>query len=254
MNIVGLAHLRGSQDDIKVGLGYCDSSKNIKKDLGDKDGEAAAENAIGLLLIAQGRELAKQDRMLAKTKFNEAIKYLEKAIDIRIKYGFFRGCAQHSRNIGDAYRELMKIAQNNREKHYYFRKAEENYEISLNYLDLIKPGAPIGEILNWMQRIAGLYRDFYKLIEIIERKKKCISKVISVYLEDLNLLGDQEMFREIKYKEKENKMAKNILGETKEFCEEMGLLLEAEEISKLLEKLNSEMQYVEITKVIDDIY
>ena len=254
LNIVGLAHLRGSQDDIKVGLGYSDSSKNIKKDLGDKDGEAAAENAIGLLLIAQGRALAKQDRMLAKTKFNEAIKHLEKAIDIRIKYGFFRGCAQHSRNIGDAYRELMKFAQNRKEQHRYFRKAEENYEISLNYLDLIKPRAPIGEILNWRQRIAGLYRDFYKLIDNTEIKKKCISNVISVYKDDLNLLEDREMFREIKYKEKENKMAKNILKETKEFCEEIGLLLEAEEVKKLLEKLGSEMQEVEITKVIDDIY
>jgi len=254
LNIVGLAHLRSSQDDIQVGLRYSNSSKNIKRDLGGRDGEAAAENAIGLLLIAQGRKLAKQDEMHAKRKFDEAIKHLEKAIDIRIKYGFFRGCAQHSRNIGDAYRELMKTAQNKREKHHYFLKAEENYEISLSYLDLIKSRAPIGEILNWRQRIAGLYRDFYKLIDDSERKKKCISKVVSVYREDLNLLEDQEMFREIKYKEKENKMAKNILKETKDFCEEMGLFLEAEEIRKLVEKIGSEMQEVEMTKVIDDGY
>lgn len=254
LNIVGLAHLRGSQDDIKAGLSHSDRSKNIKRNLGDKDGEAAAENAIGLLLIAQGRQLAKRDKMLAEKKFNEAIEHLEKAIDIRIKYGFFRGCAQHSRNIGDAYRELMKIAQNNKEKHHYFRKAEENYEISLNYLDLVKPEAPIGEILNWRQRIAGLYRDFYKLIDDTEGKKKCISKIISVYKDDLNLLDDQKMFREIKHKEKENKMARNILEETKEFCGEIGLLLEAEEVSKLVEKLGSEMQEAKITKVIDDIY
>lgn len=237
LNVVGLAHLRGSEDDIKAGLDHCLKSKKIKEKIGDKDGEAESENAIGLLLIAQGKQLAQQDRILAEEKIKNGIKHLEKAIDIRIKYGFYRGCAQSSRNMGDACRELMNLAQNEEEKYHYFQKAEESYEASIDYLDLFKPRGFIGEVLNWKQRIAGLYRDFSKLISNTKQKKSCISKIISVYEEELNIFGDQEMRREIKHKEKEYKVAKNILEEAKKSCEEIGLPLEMQEIGKILEEL-----------------
>lgn len=237
LNVLGLANLRGSEVDIERGLKHCNESKEIKEKLGDKDGVAESENAIGLLLIAQGRLLAKQDRMLAKENFNKAVKHLEKAIDIRKKYGFFRGCAMHYRNIGDAYTELMKLAQDEEERQHHFQKAEGGYEESVNFLTLFKPRAPLGEVLNWQQRRARLLSDFSKLISNTKQKKRYIFKIISVYKEGLNLPKDQEMLQEIKHKEKEYKTARSILEETKKSCEEMSLALEAEEIDKLLKEL-----------------
>ncbi len=58
-----------------------------------------------------------------------------------------------------------------------------------------------------------------------------------MYEEELNIIGDQEIYREIKYKEKEYKAAKNILEEAKKYCEEIDLPLEMQEIGKILEEL-----------------
>jgi tetratricopeptide (TPR) repeat protein len=231
LNVLGLACLAGSEEELEEGLNFCNESKEIKDREGDKSGVAESENAIGLLLTAQGRQLSKQNRELAGEKFYETIDHLEKAIDIRIKYGFYRGCAQHCRNIGDAYRELMKIEE---EKEYFFQKAEERYKKGIDFWKLVKPEAPIGEILHYKQRIAGLCADFIGLIPEKEQKKKCIPKIISIYKNEI--LNRSEMLQELKDNRRESNNAKNILERTKKFCGEMNLHLEVEEINKLFEK------------------
>lgn len=155
------------------GIGYCSDSKEIENKLGDKNGVAESENAIGLLLTAQGRKLVKQNKELAKKNFKEALENLENAFKIRIGYGFFRGCAQQCRNVGDVYRELMKIEE---EKEDCFRRAEENYNKGIDYWSLIKPKAPIGEILHYKQRIAGLYADFVVITQESEKRRDHNSK------------------------------------------------------------------------------
>lgn len=232
LNILGLACLKGSEEELAEGLNYCNESKEIKDKEGDKSGVAESENAIALLLTAQGRQLAKQNRERAGKKFNETIEHLEKAIDIRIKYGFYRGCAQHCRNIGDAYRELMKM---NKEKEYFFQKAEEKYKEGIDFWKLVKPKAPIGEILHYNQRIAALCVDFIDLISEKEQKKNYISKILSIYKNEI--LNNPNMLIELKHNQRESDNAKNILEKTKKFCEEMNLHLEIEEINELFEKL-----------------
>lgn len=87
LNVLGLARLRGSGEELEEALKFCHESKRIKEGEGDKSGIAESENAIALLLTAQGRKLSKQNPKLAEEKFNEAIKHLEEAIKIRIKFG-----------------------------------------------------------------------------------------------------------------------------------------------------------------------
>jgi len=234
LNVLGLACLRGPEEELEEGLNFCNRSKEIKDREGDKSGAAESENAIGLLLTEQGRKLlSKQSRELAVKKFYEAIDHLEKAIDIRIKYGFCRGCAQHCRNIGDAYRELMKIKE---EKEYFFQKAEERYKEGIDFWKLVKPEAPIGEILHYNQRIAGLYADFVDLIPEEEQKKKHISKIISIY--ENEILKRSDMLQELKDNRRESNNAKNILERTKKLREKLNLHLEVEEINKLFKKID----------------
>jgi len=235
---LGLANLRGSEEDIKFGLRDCKESRKIRKDTGDKDGEADSDNGIGLLLIELGKKLSNKNQEIAKKKFNDAISHLQNAIRIRKPYGFFRGCAQHYRNIGDAYKGLMNIGQNEEEKSYYLEEAKKSYEESINYILLVRPIAPIGEVLNWRQRISWLYNDFRKLTGDVERKKRCISKIISIYKKDLNLFRDQRMLHEIKHKDKEKKTAEDILKETNRYCEEMGMQPESQEIENILKIVN----------------
>jgi len=232
LNILGLACLTGSEEELEEGLNFCNESKEIKDREGDKSGVAESENAIGLLLTAQGRQLSKQNRELAGGKFYETIDHLEKAIDIRIKYGFYRGCAQHCRNIGDAYRELMKIK---KEKEYFFQKAEERYKEGIDFWKLVKPEAPIGEILHYNQRISGLHADFVDLIPEKEQKKKYISEIISIYKNEI--LNSSNMLQELRDNRRESNNAKNVLKRAKKSCEEINLHLEIEEINKLFEKL-----------------
>ncbi len=235
---VGLVNLRGSEDDIKIGLSDCKKSRKIREYIGDKEGVADSDNAIGLLLTELGKRLSEKNQELAKKKLNDAITHLRDAIRTRKPLGFFRGCAQCHRNIGDAYKELMKLRQNEKEKLYYFKKAKKEYEDCINYISLIKPKAPIGEVLNWRQRISWLYNDLRELTGDIRRKKMCVHKIISVYKKDLNLFSDQKMFHEIKHKEKEYNRAMEILNETKSFCEEIDMQLESQEIENIIKKLS----------------
>ncbi|CAD6494149.1 MAG: hypothetical protein EMLJLAPB_00713 [Candidatus Argoarchaeum ethanivorans] len=240
LNVLGLAYW--ALGKIGEGKDKCNESKKIKMELGDWNGVAESDNAIALILTREGRELAEQgkhstepDRMEeAKVKFNEAIDHLKDALNTRKKYGFYRGCAQQCRNIGDAYRELMKIKE---EKEYFFQKAEEKYKEGIDFWKLIKPEPPIGEILHYNQRIAGLYTDFVDLIVENKKKKKYIHKIIFIYKSEI--LNRPKMLQEIKGTRREFDDAKNILKRSKELCEEMDVVLEIKEIDKLLEKLTN---------------
>lgn len=240
LNVLGLAYW--ALGKIEEGKDKCNESKEIKMELGDWNGVAESENAIALILTKEGRWLAEQGKQSAepdriedaKVKFNEAIDYLEDALNTRKKYGFYRGCAQQCRNIGDAYRELMKIKE---EKECFFQKAEEKYKEGIAFWKLIKPEPPIGEILHYKQRILGLYTDFIDLIPEKKQKKIYIHKVISVYHSEV--LNRAEMLQEIKDTRREFDDAKNILERIKKSCEEMDILLEIKEVNKLLEKLSN---------------
>lgn len=232
LNVLGLAQLRGPKEELEKGLEYCGESRGIKEREGDKGGVAESENAVALLLTAQGRQLSKENPELAAGKFYEAIDHLEKAIDIRIRYGFYRGCAQHRRNIGDAYRELMKIKE---EKESFFQKAEANYKDGIYLWNLIKPKGPVGEILHYNQRLAGLYADFVDLIPGKEQKEKYSREIISIYKNEM--LSNPEILQELKVNNRELGTARTILEKTKKLYEEMDLPVEVEEIDKLLEKL-----------------
>lgn len=238
LNIIGLAHLRGDENDIAIGISYSTKNKKIKQTLGDKEGEASAANAISLLLLAQGRKLAKHEPLLAKKKFSLALRHLKSAFDIRIRYGFFIGCAQNYRNMGDACKELMKIAESDRSRHYYLKKSEHHYRNAIRYLDLVKPTPPPGELVNWSQGIAGLHCVFCKVTNNPTRQKESLSKIISVYKEDLRVFHDDTIFREITHKPKEHTNATNILGESREVCVANGLDSLIPQIDELLELLN----------------
>lgn len=112
----------------------------------------------------------------------------------------------------------MKIKE---EKEYFFQKAEENYKDGVYLWNLIKPEAPVGEILHYNQRIAGLYADFVDLIPEKEQKKKYIIEIISTYKNEI--LNKPDMLRELKDNRRESNNAKNILERAKKFCEEMNL-------------------------------
>ncbi len=238
LNILGLAHLRGDQNDLETGLRYSTESRKIKKKIGDKEGEAAAENAISLLLLAQGRQLVKIDQILAKRKFKSAIHHLRNAFDIRIRYGFFRGCAQNYRNMGDAYREMMKIADSSKSRSGYLKKAEQYYENAIRYLDIVKPAPPPGEIVNWKQGIAGLHNEYYKLTNNVREQRRSLARIVFLYKEDLDILHNKTILREITHKEKELVKAKNILEETKKVCEIQMLNSLSQQIDKLLQVMD----------------
>ncbi len=233
LNVLGLAHLRGSKEELEEGIKFCNESKEIKERLGDKNGVAESENAIGLLLTAQGRKLVKENQELSKEKFREALDSLKNALNIRMRYGFFRGCAQQCRNIGDVYRELMKIEED-KEKH--LKDSEKSYNEGITYLRLIKPEAPIGEILHYNQRKAGLYADFVELTQDEGKKRNYNSKIVHIYKSEI-LLEGSPMIEEIKNNPVEFRNARNILERTKKSLEEMNLVSEAEEIDEMLEKL-----------------
>jgi len=232
LNVLGLAQLRGSEEELEKGLEHCQESRRIKDSEGDKSGVAESENAIALLLTAQGRQLLKENPELAARKFYEAIDHLEKAIDIRIRFGFYRGCAQHRRNIGDAYRELMTIE---KEKEDFFQKAEANYKDGIYLWNFIKPKGPVGEILHYNQRLARLYADFVGIMSEKEERKKYNLEIISIY--GNKILSDPEILQELKANNRELETARNVLERTKRSCEEMDLPAEVEEIGRLFEKL-----------------
>ena len=241
LNIIGLAHLRGDENELAVGIGYSEKSKRIRHKLGDKEGEASAANAISLLLLAQGRKLAKTEPLLAKKKFNSALNNLRIAFDIGIRYGFFRGCAQNCRNMGDACKELMKIAESDRSRHYYLKKSEYHYRNAIRYLDLVKPTPPPGELVNWSQGIAGLHRDFCRISSNPERQRNALSKIVSVYNDELRVFHDSTILREITHKPKELINATTILEESKDICITNGLDTITQQIDKLLELFNTKV-------------
>lgn len=235
LNVLGLVYLAGPERDNAKGLELCEKSKGIKIDEGDMDGVAESENAIGLHLTGQGRDLSKQGQELAaKERFEDAIRHLNEAINIRERYGFFRGCAQPCRNIGDAYRGLMVIYK----KKEYFQRAGENYKRGIDFWKLIRPRWPVGEVLHFNQRLARLYVDFVvDFTELISKGEQegLISKVISMYEDEI--LSNQDMLREIKVNSRELDRGKKILSDTRELCKKMNLLSKVEEINKILEKL-----------------
>lgn len=233
-----------SESCLKKGIKQCKESKEIKLELGDINGVAESDNAIGLILTEEGRWLTQQGKLSdrtnsikkAKVKFNDAIKYLEYALKTGINYGFYRGCAQQCRNIGDVFRELMLLAQNKREIDENFQRAKDSYGEGIKYWKLIKTPpevSEVGEILHYKQRIARLYVEFGELVQDIEQNRK----LINLYNE---IFENPTLSQEIKNNPKELKQAKEIIERTKKSFEEMNLYLEVEEINKIIKKINPE--------------
>lgn len=235
LNVIALGHIRGDERDLRVGLRFARRCRNLKRRIGDKEGEALAHNTIALLLLAWGRQLAKQDQTQARRVFKRALRHLGIAFDIRIRYGFFRGCAQNYRNMGDANRELMKIANTSRAKHHHLKTGEARYETAIGYLDAVNPVPPPGELVNWRQGIAGLHREFLGLTDDPDRQRRSILKIISIYAEQLNLPNDRTNLREINSKNKELKTARGILEETRRVSDTLGLRSEVRRVDRLLQ-------------------
>jgi len=231
----------GAAKHLDEAFALCTESRKIKDKLGDKDGVAESDNALGLVLIEKGKWLAQIGKLFdasdlieeATRKFNEAINHLQKAIDSRRRYSYFRGCAQHCRNIGDAFKELMKLVGND-VKSSYFLMAKRSYEDGIAYWRLIRPAPPIGEVLHYKQRIAELCADFADLTQDSEERKVYCLEVTSVYLD---ILETPFMLQEIRCNPTEFKTAEEVLARTKESYRQLGLPSSASKIDRIIEDL-----------------
>ncbi len=223
----------------------CSESRKLKDKLGDRDGVAESDNALGLVRIEEGKWLAQIGKQFdvyglikqANRKFDEAINHLQKAIDARKRYSYFRGCAQHCRNIGDAFKELMKLAESSL-KSSYFQMAKRSYEDGIAYWRLIRP-APLGEILHYKQRIAELYIDLADLTQDSNERKLCCMEIASIY-SDVVYSDTPEahiMLTEIRTNPTEFKTAKEVLTRTRESYRRLGLSFDASRIGKMIEDL-----------------
>lgn len=211
----------------------CLASLEIKKDLGDVDGEAESENAISLTFTQEGLKLlaqGKKEEAKAKEKFFKAIEHAEKALDCRRRVGNFRGYAPNCRNLAWPYSELMKLALNEDERKKYFEKARDGYKAGISYWSRLDPPPLIDSVL-FRNLLARLYIDFCSITQDKKEKEKWAREVILLYI---------EMFKDPKKRQKAKEdprkpAAKQNLIDAIQILKEIGLDTEAKDAEGILE-------------------
>jgi tetratricopeptide (TPR) repeat protein len=160
LNIFGLIYYglgadTKSERQLQAGLELCKNNRSIKEELGDIDGVADSDNAIGLILMEQAI-LPGKSRSEASTLLNNSVITLEKVVKLRAKIGNFRGCFQPCRNLGLAHSRLSNLASEKKDKDQYSRLVRKDFEAGRSYLNRIRPEPPPGEMLECRFRIGEL--------------------------------------------------------------------------------------------------
>jgi hypothetical protein len=74
---------RGSESELEEAKGYCERSLNIKKDLGDVQGEHESLNALALIRYKQSKIKKEQSRKKQEQgEIDESAKLLKESIDL----------------------------------------------------------------------------------------------------------------------------------------------------------------------------
>ena len=274
LNILGL--ISYGENKFEEALGYCNESKTIKEKFGDVEGVAESENAIGLILIEQGK------REKAISEIEKAIKYLDEALSKRIAIGDFRRVFMHYRNLGLAHSALAQLAKDTQESKQYIQEAIKDFEEALNYLKMVKGVEPTGEILECEFRLGELHKqlgnnekaieflskveverqkleDWHNRVRTIDLLRELVEEpgreswnreILSVYA---GVLSDERKLREIKEAPIKLKNAENILKSTKEYFEQRGLFSEAEKAGTLSEELEAKLSRIEVKAIGEQI-
>jgi tetratricopeptide (TPR) repeat protein len=181
LNRCGLIYYqRGSESELEEAKGYCERSLNIKKDLGDVQGEHESLNALALIRYKQSKIKKEQSRKKQEQgEIDESAKLLKESIDLldesikkhednlekREKVGDWRKCGQTCYNLVLAYTEKNDLDEAIR----YCSECEEYYE-------KIKPEKPIRDIYAMYYRKGELFlmkKDFdnaIKWFDLFEKK------------------------------------------------------------------------------------
>jgi len=280
LNILGLIYY--GEKNFEEALKYCNESKVIKGKFGDVEGVAESENAMGLILIEQGRLLSKSNRDEAINKIEEAIEYLNQARSKRIAIGDFRRTFMHYRNLGLAHGALAQLTKETLESKRYVQEAIKDFEEALNYLKMVKGIEPIGEILECKFRLGELHKQLgnneeaIKFLSEVEVERQKLAdwhnrartldllrelvkeplreslnrEILSIYA---GVLSAKRKLREIKEAPIKFDNAKKILERTKEYFTQRGLSSETEKAKSLSQELEKKLSEIEVKPVEEEI-
>ena len=186
LNRYGLIYYqRGSESDLEEASRYCEKSLNIKKDLGDVQGEHESLNALALIRYQQSKIKKEQSRKKKEEGeiyesaklLNESLELLDESIkdhevnlEKRKKVGDWRKCGQTCYNLVLSYTEKKDL-----------NKAIGYCSECEKYYGMIKPEKPIRDIYALYYRKGELFLmkdDFdnaIKWFDLFEKKMEELS-------------------------------------------------------------------------------
>jgi len=171
LNCLGLIHYSTLGSEY---TNQCDKlfEENLeyRKQIGDIEGEAETENAIGL--IKRNKEIIKRKEDIDIKEINNAIYRLKRALVINESIGDYIGAARNYRNLGLCYTDCINLVENETAKEGYFDLAKKSYESAIASWDIMKGDPPIEDILEYKYRLGELEVNYGEINEGITLLQK----------------------------------------------------------------------------------
>jgi tetratricopeptide (TPR) repeat protein len=275
LNILGLVYYGGRDPSnplpaVEEASRFCEESRKIREHNGDISMAAESENAMGLILYEQAKYLSKFDKEKAIQLLKEkSLECFEKALDKKERVGDYRGCQQCYRNLGLVYDLLAELVPKEEKGKYqqpslrvyeeeanYMRRTlnppkerflEVLYRLGMRHLELGTIDKSIGLLRevagrraqpkDWHDKARALngLREAYEKTGQKEECKECCFTIKSIYQ---GVLTDNNKLKEMKdAKIKFENATKEILPNTKNSLERIGLTSEAKQVDDILKEL-----------------